>query len=310
MSLRGQNPNVPTISVTTAPSGSCGGSQVRYLAPGGVLYTCQSGTWAVSSGGGGSGLPTASTAGQIPVSTGPGTTYTAQTPTAAVTVSFDTAAGTCSLTAGTGSCTASSTCWASPVKPCVAVTHNLNSINTGFNGVTAAGYIFGGATAGSMSYFDALNTLNTSTVAFSVDTAGTMNVWNGQMGPPGPQGPTGTITGDLLATFVTGAGALSAGTVAYGSTPTGCTISSFNISVSPADTATFDVWVAGDGTTVATVANTITASALPAISTGSFLASTTLTGWSTAITAGRSYAIKLTAVGGTASYANLRVICR
>ena len=38
----------------TTPSGACNSTAIRLLTPNGTIYTCQSGTWAASSGGGGS----------------------------------------------------------------------------------------------------------------------------------------------------------------------------------------------------------------------------------------------------------------
>tara|TARA_R110000868_G_scaffold96848_6_gene266367 strand:+ start:715 stop:2127 length:1413 start_codon:yes stop_codon:yes gene_type:complete len=48
-------------------------------------------------------------------------------------------------------------------------------------------------------------------------------------------------------------------------------------------TCTIDIWKIASGTALPTVANTITASAKPALSTGNAVKSTTLTGWTTAI---------------------------
>src|ERR1035437_9002211 len=45
--------NAQTVFVVTAPSGACSPrSNIRYRVPNGTLYTCQSGTWALASGGG------------------------------------------------------------------------------------------------------------------------------------------------------------------------------------------------------------------------------------------------------------------
>jgi len=48
-----QYANSPINSSTTAPSGPCTANTGRLIGPQGVLYTCQSGTWAIVSGGGG-----------------------------------------------------------------------------------------------------------------------------------------------------------------------------------------------------------------------------------------------------------------
>jgi hypothetical protein len=74
--------NQPIQNVYIAPSGSCSSTQpIEQLVPNGTLYSCQNGTWAQVTGGGGSGLPTATTLGQVPASTGAGTTYAAQSKT-------------------------------------------------------------------------------------------------------------------------------------------------------------------------------------------------------------------------------------
>lgn len=68
--LMAQNPG-PVYPVTTAPSGACGANIMRLVGPGGTVYTCQSGTWAQISGGGG-GSVTAVTA-TAPITSSGGT---------------------------------------------------------------------------------------------------------------------------------------------------------------------------------------------------------------------------------------------
>lgn len=54
--------NSQTVFVTVAPSGACTArANLRLLVPNGSLYTCQNGTWAVISGGGGTGCVPPST---------------------------------------------------------------------------------------------------------------------------------------------------------------------------------------------------------------------------------------------------------
>jgi hypothetical protein len=60
-------------------------------------------------------------------------------------------------------------------------------------------------------------------------------------------------------------------------------------------TCTLDIWKIASGTSLPTVSNTITASAKPALSTGSAVKSTTLTGWTTAVSADDIFAIKVDA---------------
>lgn len=78
--------------------------------------------------------------------------------------------------------------------------------------------------------------------------------------------------------FDGGGTALSAGKTTYVTVPFACTIAAWNILVDTG-TATVDVWKLATGTAIPTVANTITAAAVPAISVGTAIHSTTLTGW-------------------------------
>lgn len=111
----------------------------------------------------------------------------------------------------------------------------------------------------------------------------------------------GTTFGD------TAGSVLTSGSVVYFTIPYSCTISAWNATVD-AGTVTFDIWKIATGTAVPTVANTITASALPAISTGTALHSTTLTSWTTSVSANDIVGIKLQTVA-TAKYAELDVEC-
>ena len=112
----------------------------------------------------------------------------------------------------------------------------------------------------------------------------------------------GATFGDTGATL-----ALGAGSVVYFTVPYACTIAAWNITVD-AGTVTFDVWKIGTGTAIPTVANTITASAKPQLSSGTALHSTTLTGWTTAVTANDIFGIQLNTVA-TAKYAELDIQC-
>lgn len=111
----------------------------------------------------------------------------------------------------------------------------------------------------------------------------------------------GTTFGDTTGS------ALSSGSVVYFTVPYACTISAWNITVD-AGTVTFDIWKIASGSAIPTVSNTITASALPALSTGTALHSTTLTGWTTSVTANDIVGIQLNTVA-TAKYAEIDVEC-
>lgn len=75
------------------------------------------------------------------------------------------------------------------------------------------------------------------------------------------------------------------GTKSFLSVPFGCTITGWRLMCSPAATVTVDVWKIASGTALPTNANTITASAKPATSADDVARSTTLTGWTTSVTA-------------------------
>ncbi len=111
----------------------------------------------------------------------------------------------------------------------------------------------------------------------------------------------GTTFGD------TGGSALTSGSVVYFTVPYACTIAAWNATVD-AGTVTFDIWKIATGTAIPTVTNTITASALPAISTGTAIHSTTLTAWTTTVTANDIFGIQLKTVA-TAKYAELDLQC-
>lgn len=101
--------------------------------------------------------------------------------------------------------------------------------------------------------------------------------------------------------------ALSGNPVVYFTVPYACTISAWNATVD-AGTITFDIWKIASGTAVPTISNTITASALPAISTGTAKHSTTLTSWTTSVTANDIFGFQINTVA-TAKYAELDVEC-
>ena len=111
------------------------------------------------------------------------------------------------------------------------------------------------------------------------------------------------------ASFISSDGvtALTAGATAYFTIPYTCTISAWNIAVN-AGTATVDIWKIATGTAIPTGANTITASATPAIAANTAVRSTTLTGWTTSVAANDIVGINLEVVA-TATQVNLTVEC-
>src|ERR1017187_5696648 len=99
----------------------------------------------------------------------------------------------------------------------------------------------------------------------------------------------GTTFGD------TAGSALASGSTVYFMQPYACTIQAWDITVD-AGTVTFDIWKIATGTAIPTVTNKITASALPALSTGTALHSTTMTAWTTSVAAGDIFGFNLKTV--------------
>lgn len=119
-------------------------------------------------------------------------------------------------------------------------------------------------------------------------------------------GPT-TFYRAISCGFYAAAG-LATSTVCYVTVPFACTIAAWNMQLD-AGTATIDVWKVATGTAHAAVGNTITASALPAISTGTAKRSTTLTSWTTTVAVNDMFAFNINAVA-TATSIGITLECR
>lgn len=120
--------------------------------------------------------------------------------------------------------------------------------------------------------------------------------------------PSNTKVRDFGTTFGdTGGSALSSGSVVYFTVPYTCTIGAWNITVD-AGTVTFDIWKIGTGSAIPTVTNTITASAKPALASGTALHSTSMSGWTTSVSANDIFGIQLNTVA-TAKYAEIDLEC-
>lgn len=82
-------------------------------------------------------------------------------------------------------------------------------------------------------------------------------------------------------------GFITTGLTRYFVVPYNCNITGWSIvAEGTSPTCTIDVWGITSGTSLPTVVNTITASAPPNLSTGNVVRSSTLTGWSTSLSAG------------------------
>lgn len=125
----------------------------------------------------------------------------------------------------------------------------------------------------------------------------------------------GAVTGAMLSgtgaarvvgvTLDGGGSALTTGQKGYVTCPFAGTITAWNITADTG-TCTFDVWKIATGTAVPTVANTITASAKPALATGTAIHSTGLSGWTTSVAANDIFGFNLDAVSG-ATKLNLEI---
>lgn len=123
----------------------------------------------------------------------------------------------------------------------------------------------------------------------------------------GGGGGGGSAVHAFGASFDGGGVVLVSGKTVYYTIPYACTIQAWNINVDTG-TATVDIWKVATGTSNPTGANTITASATPAISTGTAIHSTNLTGWTTSVSQNDIVGINLEIVS-SATYVNLTVQC-
>jgi len=106
----------------------------------------------------------------------------------------------------------------------------------------------------------------------------------------GGGGGTGSTTQPGAYVFQDGAADSTAlvavGTKGYIRAPYDATITGYTILTDVSATVTLDVWKVATGTALPTNANSITASAKPVLTADDVIHSTTLTGWTTAVTAG------------------------
>jgi hypothetical protein len=131
----------------------------------------------------------------------------------------------------------------------------------------------------------------------------------GTVGATGATGATGpAATFNIGAAFDGGGSALTTGTKVYFTWASACTISAWNATVDTG-TITFDIWKIATGTAIPTITNTIVASSSPAISTGTAKHSTTLTSWTTTVSANDIFAFNISAVA-SATRASLVLQCQ
>lgn len=92
--------------------------------------------------------------------------------------------------------------------------------------------------------------------------------------------------GSIGITIDGGGSAITTGTKGYISVPYACTINSVTMLADQSGSAVVDVWKDSYANAPPTVADTITASAKPTISSATKSTDTTLTGWTTSVSAG------------------------
>lgn len=109
----------------------------------------------------------------------------------------------------------------------------------------------------------------------------------GPTGVTGVTGPAGAVNRSLRAVLDGGGVAITTGAKkAYITVPYTCTIQSWRILADQSGSIVLDLWKDTEANYPPTVADTITGSAKPTLTTAIKASSSTLTGWTTALTAG------------------------
>lgn len=124
----------------------------------------------------------------------------------------------------------------------------------------------------------------------------------------GCSGSSSTPVHSFTAYFNSPGTALTSGQTVYVVASASCTVLNWSILVDTG-TATVDVWKITSTTALPTITNTITASATPAIATGTKAASSTLTGWTTSVASGDVVGINLKTVA-SATLVSFAMACQ
>jgi hypothetical protein len=147
------------------------------------------------------------------------------------------------------------------------------------------------------------------TLVINVDTtsgSGTIASWNVNV-----SGNVGVTKRAFQYLFYNSGSPLVASTTSVGgfTVPVACTVASWDIDVSPSDTATIKTYKVATGTTHPTSTNSISTSGV-SITTGSHVHSSTLTDFTTTSAAAYDvFGFALTAVGGTATQLTFSLEC-
>ena len=316
------SPTNPIQFKPTPPSGACSSTYVplNWLVGTGPFYYCDSTLhWHAFTGGGGGSfvLTTLGSSGaatfdgavlNIPIYSGGGSTGTVTSvawPTIpswlTVTISNPTTAASISViptTAQTshqviGTCGSATT-----FAPCALV---LADLPAALFSLTTTGSGASTYSAGTLNIpqYGMPWTLTTTGSGAATYSANVLNI---------PTPTATTVVHSIGATFDGAGSALTTSTTTYVTVPYACTIQAWNVTADTG-TITFDVWKIATGTAIPTVSNTITASALPALASGTALHSTTLTGWTTSVAANDIFAFTVNTVA-SATKASLALQCQ
>lgn len=149
----------------------------------------------------------------------------------------------------------------------------------------------------------ACSDLSNGSASCSTDTTNAGNISSGTL--PDAQLSTTAKVRNISVTFDGGGVPLSAGKVVYLSNiPYAGTITGVTMLADVSGSAVVDIWKTTFSGAPPTIANTITASALPTLSSAQKSNNTTLSGWATSIAAGDTMAFKLNSAS-TLTYVNL-----
>ena len=113
-----------------------------------------------------------------------------------------------------------------------------------------------------------------------------MNGSSGTSGQSGSSGISGVNNGSFGVTVDGGGSVITTGIEGYIQIPYNGTITSWTILADQSGSVVFDVWKDTFSAAPPTVADTITGSAKPTLSSAVKATSSTLTGWTTSVTAG------------------------
>jgi hypothetical protein len=117
----------------------------------------------------------------------------------------------------------------------------------------------------------------------------------------------GAVGDDIIEmTFDGGGSAISVGSKGYRRQFSACTVAEWSI-LAVGGTITFDIWRVNSGSSLPVDANSITAAAQPALSSGEATVSTTMTGWTTSVAANSILGFNVDAA--TATWARIQIRC-